>query len=138
MPSNRELKEEAEALGRELGVSVETDNLSNSKLKDLVESLYAQLDAKGAQAEPESEAEPEPESEPEPEPKKPEPATAPVPPAAPSAGRRYIVAPRHSIVGSRGVRGPGKEVLASDFGNDDAAARAWLDELVTRGVLVKQ
>jgi hypothetical protein len=127
MPSNRELKEEAEALGVELGVSVDTEGLGNSKLKELVESLYAQLDAKGR---PGATA-----TEPKESPGPAEPvASAP----KPKASMRYVVAPRHSVVGKRGVRGPGKELLPTDIGGDDAAARARLNELAAAGVLVRQ
>jgi len=164
MPSNRELKREAEALGEELGVSVDTAGLNNAKLVDLVSELKAKRgDAPVESHEPEQPrvssltraasrpAEPEPFEEPEPS--APEPQTEPDPPApepvngapemggppdpkpaAPALKYPYTVAQGKACTSLRGILGPGQQANPEYF----SGGQRTLDQLVDKGIVIKR
>lgn len=114
MASNRELKAEAEALGEELGVSVETKGLGNAALTELVEGLREQA------------SEPVPvQSEP----------NAPSAPKASAGPARMVVAPGRAITSTRGLLKPGTEVQPAFFAGDGAAVLA---NLVATGHVIEQ
>jgi hypothetical protein len=129
--TNAELREEAETLGQELGVSVDTQGKSNAALKRLVEDLYKQLDeTESGQSAPVEEP-PAADTEP-PVPPTQAPAPAVVEQAvtrAPGAPLvyRFTVAPGCALVGPRGVLGPGKEVLMKDVGGNESVMRRHIN-----------
>jgi hypothetical protein len=129
MASNAELRAEAEALGVELGVSVDVADMSNAKLRSLVSDLYEQLAAKDAEADP-----------------APEPTLSP-PPSAPAPEPRAQRPPRHEYTvapgvcfscGPRGLRKPGDEVILGDFGEDEHSAREQIDLQIAAGRVIRR
>jgi len=135
MATNRELKAEALALGKQLGVEVDVERKNNAQLTELVEGLRARA---LAAEEPEAGevAEQAPASEP---PVTSAPAAeeaAPAPPAALQATPKppvYQIAPGKALTSLRGILGPGERVSARDF----AGGQPNLDELVAKGHVVK-
>ena len=146
MASNKELVDEALALGKELNVEVTTQGLNNGALVELVESLKA----KRPPAEPPA-ALPDTSQAP---PVPPEPPAAPEPPTAvkapidgttgpaiggrPSPGtpifQRYNhqVAEGKMVTTRRGMIGAFEPVTAEDFGQGEAGKKA-LQGLVASG-----
>lgn len=137
MPSNKELTEEALALGKTLGVRVETQGLNNNGLTDLVARLKADRDKPTAPTEPP----PAPNTQPKPD--APTPVngatddTAGGPPAPkPKKSKRkyeYQIAEGRSLTCNAGILGPGSEVLAKFFGE---TAQEDLLRLVKIGCVV--
>lgn len=139
MASNKELAEQAELLGFELGEEVETEGLKNPELVELVGRLRSRVDAKnGAPPTEPPPAAPEPPNEP--------PAVngaeddsvggpPPPPPEAPPEQRfPYQVAAGKSLTSPRGVLGPGDEIRLTDV----TGGVEQLDYLVTRGHVTKR
>lgn len=118
IPTNRELADEAKALGEKLGVEVSTTGLGKAKLVELVEELRLKLEAPSATgdagaAKNDGGA-----------------GSGPAPELA------YYVAAGRSISSKRGVIGAGERVRPEDIYGDDAVER--LEYLASRGVLEKR
>lgn len=113
MPSNKQYKEQAEALAAELGVEITTDDLNNEQLGDLVSDLRA----KARDAELDTQAD-------EPQEKTEEPASKRPP---------FSVASGKSITSRRGILAPGDEIKAEDL----AGGKETLDKFVKSGHVVK-
>lgn len=134
--TRRELVAEAQDLGRELGVEVETDRKNHAALTALVAELRAALDGQEETVPTEP-----PPPEPAPQVNTPWPVVVQsqpsqsVPLAEPESNPRapYYVAPGHSTVVNGRVVGPGKAVSKYDF----ERGQADLDYLVERGVVIK-
>jgi len=145
MASNRELSEQAEALGKELGISVDTKGLNNQALTELVAHLEKRADA-AAQKPPEAPKAPPaaPATETSPKPARPPIDGAsdgskggPPPKAPPKATKSkapYVVAKGKALTCRRGVLGPGDEIKVSDVSD----GQAGLERLVKSGHVVKQ
>jgi hypothetical protein len=158
MPSNRELKEQAEALGKELGVEVQTSGLANADLGKLVESLEAQ---RGEKTAPSGLGTPSPEppgpvevvNKPGPRPPSPPVRVARIDgaddgslggPPKPKGKRRepptfpYYVAKGHSLVCAKGSIDQYEEIRVRDIGLASPEANAkHLAHLIERGIVVK-
>lgn len=126
MATNRELRETAEALAQEVGVSVSVDGLGRKKLEELIESLEARKAPP-----PEEPSAPEVSDEPGATEQsavvgalidgfvQKSPPEDPPPQAQPSGPARYVVAPGVSFCCSkRGTIAPGQTITAADFGGD--------------------
>jgi hypothetical protein len=160
MASNRELSEQADALGKELGLSVDTKGLNNQALTELVANLEKRRSA-AAKSSPApgivaGELQPGEELKPSPAPAAaappPPPEKSPRPPIdGASDGSKggpppkvqpkgvkpkapYVVAKGRSLTCRRGVLGPGEEIKASDVAN----GQAQIDHLVKSGYVVKR
>jgi hypothetical protein len=139
MASNKELAEQAQLLGFELGEEVETEGLRNQELAELVARLRERVQSKNGT----------PSTEPPPPAPEPTPDTPPIdgaadgsqggpPPPAPEptpAQRfEYQIAPGKSLTSPRGMLGPGDEIRATDV----ADGVKQLDYLVERGYVTKR
>jgi hypothetical protein len=144
MASNRELSESAEALGKELGIDVDTKGLNHQSLMDLVAGLERRKAAGKAPPLTAPSAKP-PEAPAAPE----KPARPPIdgasdgsaggPPPKPTpkpvkTGAPYSVAPGRSLVCRRGVLASGEEIFPSDVGG----GKEQLEQLVQSGHVVKR
>ncbi|HET9954170.1 MAG TPA: hypothetical protein VFQ61_06690 [Polyangiaceae bacterium] len=118
MATNRELIDQAEALGKKLGEPVQTQGLSSSALQDLVTDLQKRVD-QAAQLRPLANEPPKSR-----EPNKPndQPTTAERN-AGQQAGEQpkspYLVAKGRSVIGARGVIDEGKEITPEDVGGQE-------------------
>lgn len=119
MATNRDLLEQAESLGKQLGVTVQTQGLSSSALADLVTDLQKKAAAASEKTR----------------------ASAPALPQADASPVRppYAVAKGHSVISaSRGILGEGAPVGEADVGVPlSAASTQRLERLVQLGRLVK-
>lgn len=148
MASNKELTDQALALGAELGVEVKTDGLNNGGLASLVADLTAAKASKEAgpgAAAPGDGTPPAVPPGPPPPPVvdgaatgemggPPPPAPAPAPPPPPKGS--VVVAAGQSIVCRRGHLDEGAIVQARDFA-DGKEGEDQLADLLKRGALVK-
>lgn len=146
MASNRELIEQAVALGQKLGKPVRTFGLNHAALVQLVEELQEELAERDVVESAVTDPPPAPVLPPPAE-ELPRPvdgmtgelAREPVvvapPPAPPRAGPGEVaVAPGKSITSLRGVLGPGTVVSPKDFMH----GQETIDHLLTRGTLVSK
>lgn len=158
------VKDEVEQLARELGVEVNTRNLKEAQLNDLLAQLRAQkgnspttpqASAQAPAAYPNNQNLPAPEEgsvrTENPAPNAPLPIDGAAPdatggapiPATPPVQVRYPfqVAPGRSITTHRGLIDAGQEIKATDFvqnEKDVADGQKRLDELVKQGVILKR
>lgn len=126
MASNKELAEQALALGAKLSVEVKTDGLNNAALTELVAGLRAKLPPEGGDEAAKAKAEAALAAA-----KASEAEAAKV--AAPPAEPTYHVAPGKGLTSLRGILGANVPVSARDF----SGGQEKLDELVAKGHVVK-
>lgn len=137
MANNRELADQANQLGKRLGVPVNTEGLSSNALQTLVNDLQAQADQQVNAATSNTViGDPRPRSR---EPNKPndQPSLAERIDADRRSGEaqrgQYTVAPGRSVIsGQRGSLDAGQEIRVEDVGGQEA-----LDRLVQKGVVVR-